>query len=148
MNTKIRLFTLHKSEEDFRIVAAILAEIPKEAASLWGGKYERLPDTCSRKFDKSGCCVTSHYPDFLDLCGTVLFHPDLFREPTRHEVGMLGWDSNPCYDRIPGLVIWNKRPPETVRLVMRHWPVYIHESVSSAIAFEGEQRLLDALKGS
>lgn len=133
---KVYLFTLHSNEQDLEIEAALLAVCPQEAASLWGGVYETLPDSDRnadgsgerRRFDH-GVCVSSSNIQSLSLCGTVTFVPALFRKLTDFEVGMLGWDSGPTYDRVPGLVLHNECPPKEVRLIMRRTFVHVPSSV-------------------
>ena len=141
--TSAYLFTLHASEHDLETKAAIVAASPTEAASLWGGVYKPLVDS-NRNDDGSGeyrrfydgTCGTSSNPQSLGLCGVVTFVPALFREPTDHEYGMLGWDSGPVYVRVPGLLLHNSRPPKPMQLIMRRTFVHIPSTVFAMMDHE------------
>src|ERR1041385_7298672 len=132
---KVYLFTLHKSEEDFRIQASLVAENPQEAAGFWGGQYEAPEDTdfdrekgTKHRRHENNICTSARSPDEIGLCGVVRFDPVLFREPTAYEYGQLGWDSGPMYSHAK-LTLFNTRPLQQITLVMRRHTIHVESSV-------------------
>ena len=112
MNDKMFLFTLHESEEDFRIEVAVLAWSPREAASILGGEFievENQPPASSTNFDD------------LNLSGKIYFAPKLFRSFTGKELNDMKLDYNPGeqYSKGPDLTIWAKPGEEGRTFVLR-----------------------------
>jgi hypothetical protein len=90
MREHLFLFTLHKSEEDFRIVGSAVARSAQEAVSILGGEYiavENQPPGSSKNRDELG------------LHGRIKFAPELFRYIS-HDYG------SGHYYSVPGIHIW------------------------------------------
>lgn len=112
------VFTLHKGKKEFRIICAVLAYSPQEAASLLGGEYTE---------PEGGIKTVSTDRDELDFVGYVRFPVAIFRpmdETDRALAGLYGGSC--CYTRGPLALLSNG---EDITLVMRKSFVLIPEYV-------------------
>lgn len=113
MSEDLYLFTLHESEEEFRVEGAVLARSPQEAASILGGEYvevENQPPGSSTGIDD------------LNLFGKIRFAPELFRYLSDKELARIGLDWRPHvrhYEKHPGLVVWEQEASRGSVLVLR-----------------------------
>ena len=114
------LFTLHESEEDFRVKCAVLARSPREAASILGGEYVEV---------KNQPPESSNNPDDLNLYGKVRFAPELFRELSDRAISNIGYNPGHCYEKHPGVVLWANRGEEGRTLVLRRNYICLPEYV-------------------
>ncbi|PIP17951.1 MAG: hypothetical protein COY82_01850 [Parcubacteria group bacterium CG_4_10_14_0_8_um_filter_35_7] len=119
MKEKCYLFTLHRSEKEFKIISAILSRNPQEATSFFGGIF--IPR-------EGGICEVSTDPNELGICGTVKFVPEIFREldeTDRMLAGLCLKGNDVVYTR-DGIALLSRRG-ETVELTLRKQNVFVPE---------------------
>ncbi|OGZ62513.1 MAG: hypothetical protein A3H51_01695 [Candidatus Spechtbacteria bacterium RIFCSPLOWO2_02_FULL_38_8] len=123
MSEILFLFTLHENEEDFRVIGAVLARSPREAASTLGGEYIEV---------KNQPPGSSTNPDNLNLFGKIRFSQDLFREHSNVELVKMRLDYNPgkYYEKYPGFVIWARAGQNGREFVLRRNFVCLPQYVS------------------
>lgn len=112
MSEMLHVFTLHESENDFRVKGAVLARSPQEAASILGGEYIEMDN------QPPGSSVN---PDDLNLFGRVIFAAELFRRMSGDELSDMKLDFDPglLYEKYPGLTLWLKPGEDGKEFVLR-----------------------------
>ena len=121
MGNQLFLFTLHESEEDFRVKGAVLARSSREAASILGGEFVEVEN------QPPG---SSTNPDDLNLFGKIKFAHELFRRLSDNDISHIGYDPGRCYEKYPGFVIWAKSGQDGREFILRRNYICLPDYVS------------------
>ena len=123
MSETLFLFTLHDSEEDFRVVGSVIARSPREAASILGGEFVEVENQPAGSFIN---------PDELNLFGKIMFASELFRSFSNRELSRMALDYNPgrYYAKHHGFIVWARPGEDGREFVLRRNFVCLPDYVS------------------